>query len=176
MMQAGNLSTVFDTYYDRLVYFCFKIIDDKEQAKDITQDAFLTYWQQAGSIANNETAIKNFLYTTVHNAALNIVRHGKVVGKYTALQGREEPLEVDIMEAMINAEVMAEIHSAIESLPEQYRQISKMGYFEGKKNQEIADELGMSVNTVKKQKQKALELLRLKIRPEMLALFLYWFN
>lgn len=175
-MQVQDLTTVFDTYYDRLVYFCFKIVADKEQARDLTQDAFLKYWQQSDVIAENETAIKNFLYSTVHNAALNAVRHDKVVGRYADRQDKDEPMESDVMEAMISAEVTAEIHAAIESLPEQYKQISKMGYFEGKKNQEIADELGMSVNTVKKQKQKALELLRLKLRPEMFTLLLCLFK
>ena len=43
---------------------------------------------------------------------------------------------------------------------------------EGKKNLEIADELDMSVNTVKKQKQKALQLLRMKLEPEIFVLIL----
>jgi RNA polymerase sigma-70 factor (ECF subfamily) len=47
-----------------------------------------------------------------------------------------------------------------------------MGYFDGKKNQEIADELDMSVNTVKKQKQRALELMRVKLSPEMFTAFI----
>ena len=175
-MDIRDLNLVFDTYYDRLVYFCYKIIDDREQAKDITQDAFLKYWQHSGQIANNEIAIKNFLYSTVHNAALNSVRHEKVVGKYIQQHDQIEPAEADVMESIISAEVIAEIHAAIESLPEQYRQISIMGYFDGKKNQEIADELGMSVNTVKKQKQKAMELLRIKLRPELFVLFLYLFK
>lgn len=175
-MQVRDLTTIFDTYYDRLVYFCLKIVDDKEQAKDIVQDSFLKYWQQSGQVADHETAIKNFLYTSVHNAALNVVRHEKVVNAYAQHRNGTEPAESYVVESIISAEVIAEIHAAIESLPEQYRQISRMGYFEGKKNQEIADELGMSVNTVKKQKQKALELLRLRLRPEMFALFLYFFK
>ena len=45
-----------------------------------------------------------------------------------------------------------------------------MGYMEGKKNHEIANELEMSVNTVKKQKQKALQLLRIKLEPDIYIL------
>ena len=80
-----------------------------------------------------------------------------------------------IIDAIITSEVIAEIHAAIRSLPENYRTISVKGFLEGKKNQEIADELGMSVNTVKKQKQKALQLLRLKLTPDLFALLL-WFT
>jgi RNA polymerase sigma-70 factor (ECF subfamily) len=46
-----------------------------------------------------------------------------------------------------------------------------MGYFDGKKNQEIAEELDMSINTVKKQKQRALQLLRVKLTPELFTWF-----
>ncbi len=67
---------------------------------------------------------------------------------------------------------MSAVHTAVQSLPERYKLISVMGYIEGKKNLEIADELDMSVNTVKKQKQKALQLLRMKLEPEIFLLIL----
>jgi RNA polymerase sigma-70 factor (ECF subfamily) len=47
-----------------------------------------------------------------------------------------------------------------------------MGYLEGMKNHEIAKELGISVNTVKTQKQRALQLLRLKLKPEFFIFLL----
>ncbi|WP_138476630.1 RNA polymerase sigma-70 factor [Dyadobacter bucti] len=165
-----DLEGFFREYYDRLVYFSLQIVKDRDLARDIAQDAFIKYWQQRDSMIPNNTAVKNFLYSTVRNASFNSLRHYKVVQEYAGKLGGEEPEEASVMEAMITAEVLAEIHSAIESLPEHYRVISVMGYMEGKKNQEIADCLGMSVNTVKKQKQRALELLRLKLTPELFAI------
>jgi RNA polymerase sigma-70 factor (ECF subfamily) len=172
-----GLESIFKVFFARLVYFSFQLIDDKEHARDIVQDAFVQYWKTRDSVALNKTAIKNYLYATVRNASLNYLRHKKTVDKFNALQAGSEPEYPPVLNAIISAELMSEIHGAIESLPANCRAVSVLGYLEGKKNQEIADELSMSVNTVKKQKQKALQLLRLKLTPEMflliLALFLY---
>jgi RNA polymerase sigma-70 factor (family 1) len=168
--EAISFDALFSEFYNRLVYFSFQFVNDKHQAQDIVQEAFIKYWNQHQTILPDKIAIKNFLYSTVRNASLNIIRHQKVVEGYVQLQGGIEPSEPSIMEAIIAAEVMAGVHAAVQSLPANYRLISEMGYLEGKKNQEIADELDMSVNTVKKQKQRALQLMRMKLTPEMFTL------
>jgi RNA polymerase sigma-70 factor (family 1) len=165
-----ELDSLFKEFYDRLVYFSVQIVRDQEQAQDITQEAFIKYWQERETIFPNKVAVKNYLYSIVRNASLNVIRHNKVVEEYQAQQGVSEPEDITIMDAIISSEVMAELHLAIEALPANYRIISEMSYLEGKKNQEIADELGISINTVKKQKQRALELLRLRLSPELFGL------
>ncbi len=162
-----SFDALFSEFYNRLVYFSFQFVNDKGQAQDIVQEAFIKYWNQHENILPDKIAIKNFLYSTVRNASLNIIRHQKVVEGYVHLQGCTEPSEPSVMEAIIAAEVMGEVHAAVQSLPANYRLISEMGYLGGKKNQEIADELDMSINTVKKQKQRALQLLRMKLTPEL---------
>jgi RNA polymerase sigma-70 factor (family 1) len=162
-----DLDSLFKEYYDRLVYFSFQLVKDKDRAQDIVQDSFIKYWYQRETVMPDKTAVKNFLYISVRNASLNALKHAKVEENYIQRQCVAE-LEVQpVINAIIAAEVMAGIHSAIQSLPENYRVISVMGYLEGKKNHEIAGELEMSVNTVKKQKYKALHLLKGKLAPEI---------
>ncbi len=168
-----NLKSLFEEHYDRLVYFSYQLIKNKEQAEDIAQEAFIKYWNYRENIACDKCAIKNYLYSTVKNLSFNALRHNKIVDSYISTQQSEEPADLPVIDAMITAEVIAEIHLAIQSLPENYRIISLKGFLEGKKNQEIADELGMSVNTVKKQKQKALQLLRLKLTSDLFAILLW---
>lgn len=167
-----DFNSLFKEFYDRLVYFSFLLLKDKDQARDIVQDAFIKYWNLQDIVVKDKIAIKNFLYRTVRNASLNSIRHEKIVEGYIQLQDNTEPEEPPVIEAIITAEVMSAIHTAVQSLPERYKLISVMGYMEGKKNLEIADELDMSVNTVKKQKQKALQLLRMKLEPEIFVLIL----
>ena len=62
----------------------------------------------------------------------------------------------DLMEKRVRA-------IAIEQLPEGCKTVLKLAYFEGLKNDEIATELGVSINTVKTQRQRALNLLRLRL-------------
>lgn len=165
-----SFEALFNEYFDRLVYFSCQLVNDKEHARDIVQDAYIKYWDQRSTIIPNKIAAKNFLYTTVRNASLNTIRHTKIVENFADRYGISEPEHPPVIDKIITAEVVAHIHLALQSLPANYREVSMLSYFEGKKNHEIADELEMSVNTVKKQKQKALQLLRMKLSPELLVL------
>lgn len=166
---------IFNGNYANMVYFSFNIIKDKREAEDIVQEAFLNYWNRKHEVSQDLTAIKSFLYTAVKNASLNVLRHQKVIKKF---QDQLPQILVDdksIVNAIIQAEVISKIHNALESLPPGCRQISRMSYLDDKNNHEIALELGISVNTVKTQKQRAMQLLRQKLTPEILSIFLLLF-
>ncbi|MEI2739399.1 MAG: RNA polymerase sigma-70 factor [Chitinophagaceae bacterium] len=136
----------------------------KMQRKNIVQDSFIKYWDRQNDF-NNESSVKTFLYVTVRNACLNVVRHEGVEKKYAEIQEHKHNEEEKVLEHIIRAEVLGEIHKAIEELPQGCRQVLKLAYFESMKNDEIAGQLGVSVNTVKTQKARALQLLRLKLDP-----------
>lgn len=165
-----DFQSVFNTYHDRLLFFCMQIIPDKDKAQDVVQEAFVRYWSAKESVSTELMAVKNYLYSSVRNLALNYIRHEKVVSKYVGQQLKEEQWEQSVVEAIISAEMLSEIHAAIQSLPEKYKTLSWMAFVQGKKNHEIAEELELSINTLKKQKQKAIELLKLKLNPEIFAL------
>jgi RNA polymerase sigma-70 factor (family 1) len=169
-----DIEQLFRDYYGRLVFFSHQIVGNKALAEDLTQEVFIKYWHQKQEVAPDKTAIKHFLYSAVKNASLNAVRHNKVVARFLHQASSDEGEEATVMQAMIRAEVLAELYQALESLPEGCRKISRMGYLEGMKNHEIAQELGVSVNTVKTQKQRAMALLRLKLNPEVFVLCLPW--
>jgi len=167
-----NLKQLFDRYYTRLVYFSAQIVGSQEAAEDIAQEAFIKYWNQRHDVVPHPLAIKSYLYNTVKHASLNVARHQKVKDTYAANLGDMAAVTESLDNAIIHAEVLAQLHSALSTLPEGCQQISRMSYLEGMKNQEIAQTLGISVNTVKTQKQRALQLLRLKLNPELLTLLL----
>src|SRR4029077_16047444 len=124
--------------------------------------AFFKLWDRWNDF-HDQVSAKNFLYTTVRNAGLNVVRHGSVKKKFLDQQHKETADEPNILQEIIRAEVIGEIYRAIEQLPAGCRVIFTMGYIDGLKNAEIADQLGISINTVKTQKARALQLLRLAI-------------
>jgi RNA polymerase sigma-70 factor (family 1) len=167
---------LFKAYYPRLCHFSFQIVKDKVIAEDVVQDVFIKYWNLKGKISVHEIAVKNFLYSTVRNASLNLIRHHKVVYNYMEQQDPSPIEEFNIIHSIIRSEVFAEIHTALETLPESCKRISRMGYLDGMKNSEIAQELGISVNTVKTQKQRGLQLLRLLIKPETFTVYLIFLH
>lgn len=163
---SGTFKKLFLLYYERLLYFAWQFIHDKETANDLVQEAFLNYWNSEPNSEFNETHARNFLYLNVRNLCLKHIRHHKVVEKHRKHLDNDPIEENNVIHKMIRAEVLGEIYDALQTLPEGCRKISTMSYLEGKKNQEIADELGISINTVKTQKQRALQLLRLRLNPQ----------
>jgi RNA polymerase sigma-70 factor (family 1) len=144
-----------------LCYYAYKITNNQESSKDIVQDVFLKYHSKPAEFSS-ELAIKNFLYLAVKNACLNFIRHDLVEKKFAENQV-ETALDQDQgLSHIIKAEALIAIKKAIEALPEGCRTVLKLAFFEGFKNEQIALELGISINTVKTQKQRALQLLRLK--------------
>lgn len=165
---------LFNRNYSNLVYFSFNIVKDKREAEDIAQDAFVIYWNRKEEVAGDLDVIKSFLYTTVKNASLNLLRHQKVIEKFT-LHLPELVEDKNIVNSIIESEVYSKIHEAIESLPPACQQITRMSFLDDKKNNEIAEELGISINTVKTQKQRAMQLLRPQFTAEIFCVLLLIF-
>ena len=85
-----------------------------------------------------------------------------------ALWTMEEAMEDEDLE---REELMFQLRESIELLPEQVKAVFKMCFLDGKKYREVADELGISINTVKAHVKKALRLLREKFSGEQLLLY-----
>lgn len=73
---------------------------------------------------------------------------------------------------LLEKELEQEIRKAIDEMPEESRIVFKKSRFELKKNEEIAQELGISVNTVKYHIKRALSFLRERLRGYLPLLFL----
>jgi RNA polymerase sigma-70 factor (ECF subfamily) len=73
---------------------------------------------------------------------------------------------------MIETEVLTEINKIINKLPEACQAIFKLSYIEGFSNQEIADQLQLSINTIKTQKRRGLKYVQSKLNPEFFIIFM----
>src|SRR3954469_8578611 len=60
----------FNELYPALLYFAFRIIDDKPAAKDIVEESFIKIWERHTTFTHNKV-IKSWLYTTVRNACID---------------------------------------------------------------------------------------------------------
>jgi RNA polymerase sigma-70 factor (ECF subfamily) len=167
----GKAEELFREYYARLCHYAYQFTSDTESARDIAQEAFVIYLAEQEHV--HPAAIKNFLYTTVRNACLNTLRHDKVVDRFMQQQPAQPVEEAGAMHAIIKAEVLAQIYQALKSLPAECQRIIRMGYIEGLRNQQIADTLNISINTVKTQKKRGLQLLRLRLPPELYAILFF---
>ncbi len=149
---------IFEKYHARLYYFAVSLLTADQSAEDAVQEAFVKLWQKKEQF-HDLNAVKSFLYIAVKNRCLNISKHNKIVRKYSGLLPPGDAGE-DGMDYIIEAEVLENIHQALQQLPAGCRNVLQLSYFEEMKNKDIADHLQVSINTVKTQKKRALHLLR----------------
>lgn len=168
---------LFKRYYKALCHFAWDMLHNTDTAEDIVQDVFTNYFVRRESVSTDETSIKNFLYTSVKFACYNHIRRGQVDLKYmSSLKNEDIWYESDIELKIIRAEVMEEIHRIMLLMPEACRTVFRKGYLEGLSNSEIAEEMGISVNTVKTQKRRALKIIISKMNPEYFTAVIFVFS
>ena len=110
-------------------------------------------WEKRSSFFH-EGALKSFLYKTVRNACLNYLDHLKVCQNYENYVSQDVTSQEYFQNSMIEEEVNRIIAENIQKLPESSRLIYLLS-LKGVKNTEIAEDLEISINTVKTQKQKS---------------------
>ncbi|GGE22330.1 MULTISPECIES: RNA polymerase sigma-70 factor [Sphingobacterium] len=171
-MKDGNLDRAFfQKYYKPLCFFAWEMVNDSDLAEDLVQDAFTAYWNNRSRVSIEEDSIKAFLYSSVRHAVYNIQRKNKVIQKYFNRLGNNEIDTIDYEHQLITSEFFAELYKIVSALPASCQQIFNLSYVEGLSNQQIADELSISVNTIKTQKQRALKVIRQNLNPELMVVF-----
>ena len=158
--------SLFDRYYAKLFYFARRMVENEELAKDLVQDAFVRYLEYQFKILPHELVIKSFLYSTVKFAVFNLGRKRKIMEHFWKRTPYDETDDIDYEYAIIRTEFMGAIYGVIDSLPTECRRIMTLSYVDGLSNDAIAQQLVISINTVKTQKKRGLKILRTRIRPE----------
>lgn len=168
-----TIEELFTAYYARLCEFAYRIVACHETAEDLVQNVFVSLLEKNQLVCVSPGSERPYLYGMVKHAALNNVRRQNIAERIFKKHAPRETEERDISHHMMYAEVLGELHAALNTLPKGCVDICKLAYFEGKKNGEIAIALGVSINTIKSQKQRALKLLRQKISPQALVLLAF---
>lgn len=153
----------FRKYYPILRFFATGYLKDPDEAKDLVQECFVKLWEQRTRIVNAAT-IKTFLYTIVRNRCIDELRKKKTMaGRNKELSYLAHQWDTEEMTEVTRSETMAQIYAAIETLPPKMQQVFRLYFIEGKKFEEIAEQLQRSPGTVRNQKDRALVLLKGKL-------------
>jgi len=141
----------FTDYFSSLVMFAGKYVENADVAADIAQECFIRLW--CTDIKFDSLArVRGFLYVTARNLALNQIKHKGVEHLYI-LRGEKES-ELFFRDQVLEEETYLLVHQAINQLSNQSRKIILLS-LQGLSNQEIADKLDISVNSVRKLKYNA---------------------
>ena len=165
---------IFDLYFNALCAFSYRYIPDRSDVEDIIQEVFIAFWKHNKEF-NSINAVKAFLYTSARNKCLNYLKHRNVVQKHQSALIYELESEQFFRNHIVEEDAFNQLYSEIYKLPEAAQNIMILA-LKGLKNQEIADELNVSVNTVKTQKKIAYAKLKNNLDPipRIILLTLYF--
>lgn len=141
-------------------------------AEDVVEELFVRLWNRQQHFTD-EGHLKAFLYRSTKNACLDFIKKTERSGARNSFYASEVyENEEGYLNEIIRAEVIRELYQAIEDLPAQCNKVIKMSYVEGKSNQEIADELSLSLQTVKNHKARGLAILKSNLPTDKFRLLL----
>ena len=152
---------IFSRHYRALCFFATSVVADAQEAEDIVQDVFSRFWDKRAGFPTT-AAMKAFLYISVKNACLNHLKSREPRNeREKAFAYLHESDDLSAFDPVLaETEIIGELYREIENLPAQCRRVFTLSYLQGKKNDEIAGSLGISYNTVRTQKLRALKLIR----------------
>lgn len=160
-----GFKSIFQNYYQPLFHLSFHYLEDEDEAKGVVQEAFVKLWEIRHKL-NEDSNLRNFLFTLVKNNCLNILKRRQILLKHhekikwIEMHYQYESLRRTNENYMEFNELKEKIDAAIMKLPESCRVVFEMSRFEELKNREIADKLGISQKTVEAHLTKALKILR----------------
>lgn len=161
----------FHKFFPSVYALMQKYTEDEELARDITQEAFMKLYESREEFETVDNA-KAFLYTIARRLYFNHYKHLRVVENlYPELSGEEVDEENYLQEVTLR-ETIRILYAAIDRLPPQSKKIILLN-LQGKNNNEVAEELNISVNTVKSLKKSAYMTLRKYVGKEYLWLLIF---
>lgn len=160
--------------FSRLLGYCRLFVHNQAQANDMVQECFVKLWEKRNTIKPNHS-VESLLFVMLRNKCLNYLRDQKIrrIDKNINLIEESElqhlyqldfigKEEIKLEESLIEA-----IRLSVEKLPEKRKVVFVKTKIEGRKNKEVAEELGISVKAVEKHLHQARE----QIQQEMILKF-----
>lgn len=161
IIDLSHLESLFRDYYHSLCNASYYITGNEDVAKDIVQDFFFHCWNKKEELK----IVGDFKYyatRAVKNASINYIRDNK---KFTSVKEPENNLKVAQQPApafddMGEEEKNNMLWKAIDKLPAQRKAIFLSSNKDGLTYMQVAEKMGVSINTVKTQIRLAYQFLR----------------
>lgn len=158
---SDNFEEMYKAHYRMLRNAADNIIGDADAAHDVVQDVFIKLWHRKDEI----TAILNkkaYLFRAVINASITYLENNR---NKTVLTDHRIEAAATADDAVLAKELEEKISLAISGLPPKCKAIFVLSRFEGLKNKEISEHLGLSVKTVENQMGIALKKMKEDLKP-----------
>ncbi|WP_288732432.1 RNA polymerase sigma-70 factor [uncultured Parabacteroides sp.] len=167
-----SFNQLYADYKSRFVHFANTYVSDSMIAEDITIESLMYYWENRRNLAPDSN-IQAYILTTIKHKCLNYLQRLRMqeeIVEYLKdcdtweLNLRIATLEACDPEKLFSDELQTLVDKALETLPEQTRDIFIRSRYNNQSHKDIAEALGVSTKTVEFHITKALKVLRVALK------------
>lgn len=165
---------LFNKYSPRLYNFSLKYLKSAEEAEEVVQEVFLYIWDKRDGL-KPDSSFNAYVFTIAYN----------IIKKYFIKKSRENAFKDDLIYASLSEEnnldkvidykfLLEKVELIIDSLPDRRKDIFLKRKYDGLPVKQIADELGISPNTVENQLSTAQKQILKELQKEKLSGLLFF--
>ena len=173
--KSGNLaaySVIYRKYFFILYNYGMKLCGDKELIKDCIQDLFIKIWNNRENL-NDTTSVKYYLFSSLKHKLIDTLKSPN-----QKLKTDDDVMSMEMIDSSdSDTEFLyfqkERVFKAMNKLSKHQQKVLQMKFYENQSNQEIADELGITIQSVYNSVFKTLRSLRKQLE---LGLLLVLFN
>jgi RNA polymerase sigma-70 factor, ECF subfamily len=160
----GAVDTLLERYWEPLIRYAYRLVEDRAAAEDVVQDTFLRVW--TGRMKSSKGPVRAYLYRVSRNLALDELRRRRARSKRELRHGSTQltapQTPVDVLQ---NKRLQAAVNAAIQALPERRREAFTLVYLRALSYAEVSEIMGISQKTLGNHISAALSELRQALRP-----------
>ncbi len=157
-VEAYNL--LVSRWEKRVYNYLLRLVGDREDALDLSQDVFLKAYQNLGKLEDPDR-FAPWLFRIAHNAAFSLLRRARPDDAEIAF----EPGSAEMSGRMYPIELTLAVQSALRRLTDDQREAVMLKVYQGFKFEEMAEILSCPVSTIKSRLYTALDLLKDALAP-----------
>ncbi|MBE9597926.1 RNA polymerase sigma factor [Pedobacter sp. MC2016-24] len=169
---------VFESFYKKyckqLFALAYQYVNQMQIAEEIVHDVFITIWNK-GDKLNVQYSMKSYLFKSVVNSSLNYLKKEKSLAeKQIAYLASQDGEAVSVEDNEEEEALLKKLEEALSLLPEKCKQVMYLSRFGKLKQQEIADQMDISIKTVKNHLTYGFQKIRahLDIQKQVIIIFL----
>ncbi|KAA2238896.1 RNA polymerase sigma-70 factor [Chitinophaga agrisoli] len=160
---APAFEELYKRFWGVLYYQAYRMLEHEQDAQDVVQEIFTTIWTKAGGIELSGP-LAAYLYTAVRNRVLNLLAHKRTYRHHLdSLKQFLSSADHSTLQHMTEKELAAYIEYEIGQLPARMREVFELSRKTALSHKEIAGQLQLSQETVKKQISNAIRTLKHKL-------------
>jgi RNA polymerase sigma-70 factor (ECF subfamily) len=161
--RTDDFRVLVDRHQQSIFRFAAGLLGNREEAEDVTQDAFLAAFANLSSYDSSRAAFSTWLFTIARNRCINLLKHCRPI----ALNETHSIGDITLTDAIVSRELSQQLDRALAALPVEQRSAFVLAEIEGLPYAEIARIERTSLGTVKSRIHRAKQRLQSLLEPVM---------